>query len=123
MLIPSAVKAKAIALLEGQMKTTCIIYKAGTATADGFGGYTNGADVEVETTKCFIGSIGSSTAEREIAAQNTQADLYTVRFPHDADINKNYWMVADSLTYHFVGFIKSDGDAEVYKKAVMRLDQ
>ena len=103
------------------MITPCSIYRAGTAVSDGMGGHTNGADVLVESTKCFIGSIGSSSQERIIAAQNTDAVLVTVRFPYDCSITKNHWMVADGVNYHLLGFV--DSDADVYKKAVMRLDR
>ena len=123
MLIPSAVKAKAIKLLENEMTTPCTIYRAGTAVSDGMGGYTDGSDVKVEDTTCFIGALGSSSQEREIAAQNQESVLHTVRFPHDCAITKNHWMVANSYTYHVLGCLKSDGSADVYKRVVMRLDR
>lgn len=120
-LISTAIKSKFISLLESEMNTACSIYKAGTATADGMGGYTDGTDELVETTVCFVGDLGQSTIEREIAAQNTEAVLYAFRMPHDADINKNYWIVADGLTYMVLGFANSDVD--VYKKVIVRLDR
>lgn len=120
-LIPSFVKNRVISLLENEMVTDCIVYKAGTATTDGMGGFTDAADVLVETTTCFIGQIGQSTAEREIAAQNTEAVLYAFRMPHDSLVTKNHWIVADSLTYMVLGFANSDID--VYKKVIVRLDR
>ena len=119
--MPTAIKSKVISLLENEMSTTCIVYKAGTATSDGLGGFTDAADVVVETTTCFIGELGQSTAEREIAAQNTEAILYSFRMPHDSTVTKNHWIVANSLTYMVLGFANSDID--VYKKVIVRLDR
>jgi hypothetical protein len=108
-------------LLESEMNTDCTIYKGGTQTADGMGGYSVGSDTMVETTTCFIGELGHSTAEREIAAQNTEAVLVSIRLPHDSAVAKNHWIVADSLTYHVLGF--ADSDVNVYKKVIARLNR
>ena len=120
-LIGTALKGKIQSLLEGEMNTACSIYKRGKATADGMGGYSYGTAALVESTVCFIGELGTSTQERQIAAQNTESVLFTLRLPHDADIDKNYWIVADGLTYHILGYLESD--LNVYKKVVVRLDR
>ena len=120
-LIGTALKGKIQSLLESEMNTACSIYKRGTATADGMGGYSYGTPVLVESTVCFIGELGASTQERQIAAQNTESVLFTLRLPHDADIDKNYWFIAGGLTYHILGYLESD--LNVYKKVVVRLDR
>ena len=108
-------------LLENEMNTACVIYKGGTHTSDGMGGYSVGTAVTVESNNCFIGELGHSTAEREIAAQNTEAVLKTIRLPHDSLVAKNHYIVADSLTYQVLGF--ADSDINVYKKAIVRLNR
>jgi len=120
-LIPSVTISRIQSLLENEMDNTCKVYKAGTATSDGMGGFTTGADVLVETTTCFIGELGHSTAEREIAAQNVEAVLYAFRMPHDSEVTKNHWIVANGLTYHVLGFATSDVD--IYKRVIVRLDR
>ena len=108
-------------LLENEMDTACVIYKGGTHSSDGMGGYSVGTAVTVETTICFIGELGHSTAEREIAAQNTEAVLKTIRLPHSSLVAKNHYIVADTLTYHVLGF--ADSDIDVYKKVIVRLNR
>jgi len=120
-LIPSRIVNKMQSLVENEMVTACVVYKAGAKTSDGMGGYSDAAKVAVETTTCFIGEFGSSTAEREIAAQNTEAVLFTFRMPHDSEVAKNHWIIADSLTYYVLGFANSSVD--VYKKVIVRLDR
>lgn len=115
-LIPDRQKAYIRKQLENEMDTACVIYKAGAATSDGMGGYTNATKVEVETTVCFIGELGTSAQEREIANQNQEYVVSTIRLPYDADINKNCWITADGVDYHVLGFV--DSDIDVYKKVV-----
>jgi hypothetical protein len=120
-LINATTIARIQTILESEMRTACVIYKGGTHTADGLGGWSVGTAVTVESTVCFIGELGHSTAEREIASQNTEAVLKTIRLPHDSAIAKNHWIVADGLTYHVLGF--ADSDINVYKKAIVRLNR
>lgn len=103
------------------MRTACKVYKGGARTSDGMGGYTVGEQVLVEDTYGFIGELGHSTTEREIAMQNTEAVLKTIRLPHSSLVTKNHYIVADDLTYHVLGF--ADSDIDLYKKVIVRLNR
>lgn len=108
-------------LLESEMQTACSVYRSGTLTADGMGGYTPATNVLVETTVCFVGELGSSTIEKEIAAQNTEAVLKVLRMPYDSLVEKNHWIVIDGVNYHVLGF--ADSDVNIYKRVIVRVDR
>jgi hypothetical protein len=120
-LVNTSTIARIQTILEAEMQTACKVYRSGALTADGMGGFTAAADVLVENTICFVGELGSSTAEREIAAQNTEAVLFTLRMPHDSKVTKNHWITIDSIDYHVLGF--ADSDINVYKKVIVRVDR
>ena len=108
-------------MVEAEMQTTCLVYRSGALTADGMGGYTPATNVLVETTVCFVGELGSSTIEKEIAAQNTEAVLKVLRMPYDSLVEKNHWIVIDSVNYHVLGF--ADSDVNIYKRVIVRVDR
>jgi hypothetical protein len=108
-------------MVEAEMQTTCLVYHSGALTADGMGGYTPATNVLVETTVCFVGELGSSTIEKEIAAQNTEAVLKVLRMPYDSLVEKNHWIVIDGVNYHVLGF--ADSDVNIYKRVIVRVDR
>ena len=108
-------------MVEAEMQTTCLVYRSGALTADDMGGYTPATNVLVETTVCFVGELGSSTIEKEIAAQNTEAVLKVLRMPYDSLVEKNHWIVIDGVNYHVLGF--ADSDVNIYKRVIVRVDR
>lgn len=109
-LLTANLLGRARVFAESQMVTPCVI-KKNTLAADGLGGSTPTVST-VATTVCFIGAMGSSAVEREIAQRLSGSILKKLHLPYDATLHTDYWIEADGISYYIEGIITSDADIE-----------